>query len=65
MRIVYGVRESVGVLLYGEPCDLTFRAGGRLNMYEGYCYEGSAHFPGLDPSTVPPDYWIKPRKKAA
>lgn len=56
----------MAVLLHGEPCNLTFRgADGRPNMYEGYCYGGSAHFPGLDPATVPSDHWIKPRKKAA
>ena len=65
MRIVSGLWESVAVLLYGEPCYLTFWADGRLNRYEGLCYKGCAHFPGLDPSTVPSDYWITPVKKAA
>ena len=65
VRIVCGLRESMAVLLYGGPCVLTFWADGRLNRYEGYCYEGSAHFPGLDPSTGPSDYWIRPTKRAA
>ena len=59
------MRESMAVLLYGQPCDLTFSVGGRLIRYEGFCYKVSAHFPGLDPSTVPPDYWIKPTKNVA
>ena len=65
MRIVCGLWESMAVLLYGKPCELTFWADGRLNRYEGSYYEGSAHFPGLDPTTVPSDYWITPKKKAA
>ena len=65
MTIVFGLRESMAVLLYGKPCDLTFWTDGRLRRYEGFCYKGSAHFPGLDPSAIPSDYWIKPRKKVA
>lgn len=65
MRITYGLRESMAVLLSGEPCTLTFYSDGRLQRYEGHCYKGVAHFPLLPYSTVPKDYWISRRSKAA
>ena len=47
MRIVYGLRESMAVLLYGEPCTLTFWREGRLHSYKGFRYKDIAHFPGF------------------
>ena len=63
MRIVSDLREAMAVVLGGEPCHLTFWTDGRLYRYEGFCYKGNAHFPGLDPSTIPSDYWIQPVKR--
>jgi hypothetical protein len=65
VRIVYGLRESMAVLLYGEPCTLTFWSEGRLHRYEGFCYKDIAHFPGLAPSDVPSAHWIERRNRRA
>ena len=46
MRIVYGLRESMAVLLSGEPCTLTFWREGRLHRYKGFRYKDT------DPSSV-------------
>jgi hypothetical protein len=63
MRIVYGLRESMAVLLYGEPCTLTFWREGRLHRYKGFRYKDIAHFPGLRYSVVPTEYWIERRNR--
>ena len=68
MRITYRLRESMGILLSGEPCTLTFWGEGRLHKYEGSCYRGVAHFSTLPYSIAPSDpseYWITRIRKAA
>ena len=65
MRITYKLRESMAVIVSGEPCILTFYSDGRLQRYEGRCYKGVAHFPLLPYATVSSDYWITRKKIAA
>ena len=66
MRITLNLRESMRILIAGEPCTLTFWSEGRVHKYEGHCYKDVAYFPLLSYSTsVPANYWITRHRRAA